>query len=460
MLDKEIIMPRKTSRTTKSLIVLSFVLLVSIVGFNIYQNLVNTPKKVFIDAINSLANDYKHFNKIESINYNFFNDDFTYDGVIDINFESSLLDSLKLEQKYQNLLENINFLNRLKINYKLQKSDKEVLLELNGNVSDNTLDFLYYMDGLDHYIKLTNYSEDYIKISKIIDNIKNNFIYIEDSDYLIDFIKNSFINNLSDEYFKTIKDEITINNEKLSVNKNILTLDHKNLTTILNKLILDLKNDEKAFNLLVELIPNFEEFNIEIEDNKDNDVVIYFNTYTDNNKLIKYDLEIDNIAELTGLSINNIVISFFKNSDVIEIMLDNKKVASIKLYEEEEGYRIELYLNDSKVLTLNVNYEKTNKQLSINSGFLTGNSFNLVLSEILDENILEDYDKLENKLLFNFTLLGFNMLELELKSVSNVYDKANIDISISKFQDLDSLNDLDFEKIKDVFSNFIKLEES
>lgn len=450
----------KASRTTKCLIVLSFMLLVSIIGFNIYQNLVNTPKKIFIDAINSLANDYKDFNRLENINYDFLNDSFTYDGTVDINFVSPLLDSLKLEEEYQNLLENIDFLNKLEINYKFQKDEQELLLELNGKVNDKNLDLLYYMDGIDHYIKLANYSDNYIKISKIIDDIKNNLFYIEDSDYLIDLIKHSLINNLSDNYFKKTKDEIIINNEKVSVNKNILTLDRKNLTTILNKLILDLKNDEKALNLLVEVIPNFEEFNIEIEDNKDNDIVVYFNTYTDNNKLIKYDLEIDNIAGFTGLSINNIIISFFKNSNVIDIMLDNKKFASIKFYDEEEGYRMELYLNDSKILTLNVRNKKSDKQFSINSGFLTGNNFNLVLSEILDENILEDYDKLENKLLFDFNFLGFNMLKLELKSIANVYDNAEVDISISESEDLNNLNEVDFEKIKDIFLSFINPKES
>ncbi len=453
-------MTKKTSRTTKCLIVLSFMLLVSIVGFNIYQNLVNTPKKIFFDAINSLANDYKDFNKIENINYDFLNNNFTYDGTVDINFVSPLLDSLKLEKRYQELLENIDFLNKLEISYKLQNDEQELLLELNGKVNDKTLDLLYYMDGIDYYIKLTNYSDNYIKISKIIDDIKNNFIYIEDNDYLIDVIKNSLIKNLSDEYFKTTKAEIIINNEKVTVNKNILTLNRKNITTILNKLILDLKNDEEAFNLLVELIPDFEEFNIEIQNNKDNDIVVYFNTYTDNNKLVKYDLEIDNIAESTGLSINNIMISFFKNSNVIDILLDNKKFASIKFYDEEDGYRMELYLNDSKILTFKVSNKKNDKQFSINSGFLTGNSFNLVLSEILDENILEDYDKLEDRILFDFNFLGFNMLKLELKSISNVYDNADIDISILESQDLDSLDEVDFEKIKDIFLNFINLKES
>ena len=223
------------------------------------------------------------------------------------------------------------------------------------------------MDGIDHYIKLMDYSDNYIKISKMIENIKGNFIYIEDNDYLFDFIKNSFINNLANEYFKTVKDEIVINNEKISVSKNILTLDRKNITTILNKVISDLKNDDKAFNILLEIFPDFENFDITIEDNIEDDIVIYFNTYTDNNKLIKYDLEINNISKFMELPIDNIVISFFKNSNIIEIMIDNKKTASIKFYDEEEGYRMEVYLNDSKILTLFVSDKSTNKQVEINS---------------------------------------------------------------------------------------------
>ena len=75
---------------TKSIIALSFVLLFSIVGYNIYQNIVNTPKKIFIEAINSLTNDYSYFNGFENDNYEFLNNDFAYKGQIDINFDSIL----------------------------------------------------------------------------------------------------------------------------------------------------------------------------------------------------------------------------------------------------------------------------------------------------------------------------------------------------------------------------------
>lgn len=449
----------KTSKTTKFIIALSFVLLVSFVGFNIYQNLVNTPKKIFIDAINSLANDYKYFDNVKDINYNFLNDNFTYDGTIDTNIESSLLNSLELETKYENIINSINFLNEFKINYKLQKNDQDLLLDLNGQYKNKNLFFTYYNNNSDYYIKLSNYSDSYIKINDIIEKVKNNFIYLDDPDYLVNFIKNSFINNLSDDYFKTKKEEININDEKVNVNKNVLTLDRKNITTILNMIISDLKNDKKATNMLIDLFPNFETLDIEIVDNKDNDIAIYFNTYTENNKLIKYELEITNINYL-GLDINNVTISFIKNSNIINIIFDDKEVASMHLYDEDNGCNIEFYLNDSKLLTIDVSNEETSKQLSINSGFLFNNNFNFVLSEILDKNILEDYDKIEDKLLFNFNLLGFNLLKLEITNQSNIYDKENIQIDILDYKNLEELNNEDIDKIKNILDDFFRLQES
>ena len=449
----------KTSKMTKCIIALSFMLLVSFVGFNIYQNLVNTPKKIFIDAINSLANDYKYFDNVQNINHSFLNDNFTYDGTIDINIVSSLLDSLKLDNDYQDILKKIDFLNHLKFNYKLQKNEQDLLLDINSIYKDKNLSFTYYITNLDHYIKLSNYSDTYIKINEVIEKIKNSFIYIEDTDYLINFIKNSFINNLSDDYFKTKKEEITINNEKVIVNKNILTLDRKNLTDILNKIIVDLKNDDKATEMLIDLIPNFKDLDIEITDNQDNDIVVYFNTYTENNKLIKYELEIANLNYF-NLGCDNVIISFSKNSNIIDIIVDGKKVASLHLYEKDNGCNIEFYLNDSKLLTLDVNNEETTKQLSINFGFLVNNNFNIVLSEVLDKNVLEDYDKIEGKLLFDFNILGFNMLRLEMINKSQIYDNSNIKVDMFETKNLNELNNEDIEKIKNIIIDFFKLQES
>lgn len=447
----------KTSKMKKCIITFSFALLVSFIGFNVYQKVVNTPKKIFIDAINSLSTDYKYFDNIQNINYSFPYNNFTYDGVIDINIVSSLLESLKVDNDYQDILKIIDYLNQLQFNYKLQKNDQELLLDINSVYKDKNLSFTYYVNNLDHYIKLNNYDETYIKINELVEKIKNNFIYIEDTNYLFDFIKNSFIKNLSDDYFKTKKEEINLNGKKISVNKNILTLDYQNMNTILSAIVSDLKNDDKASGMLTNIIPNLDNFNIEIID--DRDAVIYFNTYTDNNKLIKYELEVDNIDYL-NLGFNNLTISFPKNSNIIEIMVDNNKFVSLHLNEKENGCNIEFYLNDSKLLTLDVSNEETTKQLLINFGFLANNNFNIILSEVLDKNILEDYDRIEDQLLFDFNILGFNILKLEMTNKSQIYDNSYIKMDIFETKNINELSNDDLEKLKEIFKDFITLSES
>lgn len=440
---------------TKCLIFLSFIVLASLVVLNIYQNLINTPKKLFIDAINSLSSTHQHFNKLGSVDYSFISDDFSYDGKFDINLTSSLFNYLELNEEYHNILEILNAINNLEISYNLVKQDDELLFHIDSTLKNKNLGLSYYKDSNNHYIKINDYSEHYIKINDMIDILKNKFIYIDDKEYLIDFVLNSVANNLLDEYFNLTKEEIQINDEKVKVNKNRLTLDRKNITTILNKIILDIKKDEKAFNILIKFYPNFDNFNVSVLDNMENDIVTYFDTYTYNNDLIKCELEFDNINGFSNFDVNNINISFLKNDDILEIFIDKNKIANVNFYNKIDGYQADLYVNESKLLTINTSNTETTRLISLTSGIPLNNSFNLTLSEIIDQNILEDYDKLENKLFIDFNIFGFNLLKLEIKNMASIYDAENVDISIQKFINISDLSNQDFEKMKSIFLNFI-----
>lgn len=452
-------MLKKTNKTAKCLLFLGFMILVSIISVNIYQNLINTPKKIFIDAINSLTNDYQYFNKLENANYSFVASDFTYKGTISINMKSSILDYWKLTKESVDLSKYMKFLNNLDISYNIQKNDNSLLFLISNKLNNKTLDFSYYVNNNDHYIKMDNYSDKYVKINELVTDFKNNLIYLEDKDYLIEFIIKSLINNLSDEYFTTVKEEIEINHQNLNVNKNILTLDRKNVTTILNSVILDIKNDEKAYKMCLELYPNFNNVNIEVSDNIENDAVIYFNTYTDNNKLVKYELEFDNISEFLNLNVDNFVISFSKDDSTIEFFINKRKIANINFYNKDDGFKVDLYVNDSKLLMFDFDNNETMKVMSITSGILENNSFKLILSEIYDENILEEYDRLENKLLFDLSLFGFDILSLEMINVSDVYDNENINVPIDEFINISDLYFEDYDKIKSLLFDFITIEE-
>lgn len=452
-------MTKKSNRTTNCLVFLSLMVLTLVVGISFYQKISNTPKKYFIEAITSLKNDYKYIYNDQNSNYEFVNNDFTYDGNLSFNIEPNFLEFIKLKNT-QNILSNIDFLNNIEIDYTLLKKESQILFNINNKHKENNLNFSYYFFDNNHYFKLEQFSDEYFKINNIFDFITDKVIYIEEADYLINFMVKSFANNLDDNYFSKVKEQIVINNEILTVDKNVLTLDRKNTTEILNNILSDLKEDDKATKIIKKYYPEFENLNIEISDNLDNDIVLYFNTYISNNNLIKYEFEINNINKILDIMIKDITVSFIKDSKDIEISIDKKRVAYIDTEKVENGYNLGVSINDNKIGNISASNLETEKKISINTETLPNNNFSLTLSEIFDKNVLEDYDKIENKLLIDYRLLGFNLLKLEILNISNIYDYANIEVSFENFNDISNLKEENFKQIIDIIKDFVLLQEN
>ena len=450
-------MKNKTSRMTKCFMFLSIFILIAIVGFNFYQKIYNTPKKFFIEAITSLKNDYQDIYNIKNTNYEFLKNDFTYKGNLNINIEPKILDIINLNNAQKNIMDKIDYLNDLKIEYILSKNDDEILLELNNQYEDNNLNISYYINDNKHYFKLNQFSDYYIQINNLFDIFKNKVLYIDDQKYLINLILHSFISNLKDKYFNTTNETIILNNEEINTKKNILILDSKNITEILNNLIIDLKEDEKAKEIIKNIYSNFDELKINLINDLTNEITIYFNTYTYNNKLIKYEIEFTGVDSILDLNINNLTISFIKDNNIIELYADKKRIAHVTFNNNDDIKNAEIYINDSKVTEVVTSNSNNKKDLSIKIGLLSNNNFNFNLSEIFDENILEEYDKLEDKLLLDCNFIGIPLLKSEITNTAQIYDKSNINLSIDEPKNISDLNKNDYEKILYIIKNFIKI---
>ena len=70
-----------------------------------------------------------------------------------------------------------------------------------------------------------------------------------------------------------------------------------------------------------------------------------------------------------------------------------------------------------------------------------------------------DYDKLDNELNFDFNIFGLNMLNIDIKNSVNIYDFADIESHIEDDKVLDITN-IDFNELKQIFNDFIKIEEN
>ena len=443
---------KKNNKTVKFFAFLCFMFLVSIIGLKVYEKIENNPKKMFLEAINNLNNKYQNFNKITSDNL--FKNNITLDGNIDIMIKSPILNYLKIGDYNKNLKDITNFLNNLEINYNLQKNDNEFLFNLESIFKNKELSLNYYIKNNNHYIKFDNYSDSYIQINDIINKIQNKLLYI-DNDYLFEFFINNIANNIKDEYFISSKEEITLNDKKVNVTKNTLVLDRKNVTTILNNMLSSAKEDEQTFKILNEYINDFENFNIDISDNLEDDIVLYFNTYS-NNKLIKYELEVDNISKVFNIDINKFVITFLDSE--IDFYVDDEKIANINYYNVDNKSISDIYVANSKILTVEFNNDEKGKSLILSSSNFNSNNFKLVLSQIMDKNET-DYDKLDNELNFDFNIFGLNMLNIDIKNSVNIYDFVDIESYIEDDKVLDITN-IDFNKVKEILYDFIKIEEN
>lgn len=443
---------KKNNKTVKFFAFLCFMFLVSIICLKVYEKIENNPKKMFLEAINNLNNKYQNFNKITSDNL--FKNNITLNGNIDIVIKSPILNYLKIGDYNKNLKDITNFLNNLEINYNLQKNDNEFLFNLESIFKNKELSLNYYIKNNNHYIKFDNYSDSYIQINDIINKIQNKLLYI-DNDYLFEFFINNIASNIKDEYFISSKEEITLNDKKVNVTKNTLVLDRKNVTTILNNILSSAKEDEQIFKILNEYINDFENFNIDISDNLEDDIVLYFNTYS-NNKLIKYELEVDNISKVLNVDINKFVITF--QDSEIDFYVDDEKIANINYYNVDNKLISDIYVANSKILTTEFNNDEKGKSLILSSSNFNSNNFKLVLSQIMDKNET-DYDKLDNELNFDFNIFGLNMLNIDIKNSVNIYDFADIESYIEDDKVLDITN-IDFNKVKEILYDFIKIEEN
>lgn len=448
-------MKTRTSKTTKCLIFFSFLILISIVGITIYHKILYTPQRFFIEAINSLKNDYKYVYNDNGSNYKFVSNDFTYNGTLDINIQANLLKFLKNESNIKNISNIINLLNDMNLNYSFSKNNKKILFEINSRNLNDELNFVYYKDNNNHYLKMKEFDNSFIKINNLVEKLNNNIIYINENEYLIKFIIDSFIKNLDNNYFSKTNELINYNNQQINSIKNILTLDRKNINELLNNIIYDIKNDKEANQLITSIYPKFNDLDLKIDSILNNDIVLYFNTYTINNELIKYDIELADIKKNTNnFDIDNLKISFLKKENIIEIIINEEKIISINLEKTENGYHIKFYVNDSNIIELNVNNLDEEKTIEINSGVLNNNTFNLKLSEIFDKNVLEEYDKIENKLLFNINLFDYSLIDLDIKNSAEIYDSSKIEINLNNIIEFNDLSKSDFNKIKETINGF------
>lgn len=238
---RESVAPKK-KKNVKLIVALIVVVLVAGL-FGVYKFVINSPKNVFLRAIN---NELKQWDGMFDSTVS------TEDTVITnstLNFDITVQEGMLTEDQLA-LLNEINALNLI---MDTQYDPKNKQLGYNMSLNHNTSDlfsFGLYGKTNSFYVDLKNYFDKYIEIpvedyETLFEN-KNT----EDVEYVLTFMKDSFLNNLENKDFKETKETISIGNKDIKTNKITYVFTEESTMKLVAKMMEDMKNNDKFIEAL------------------------------------------------------------------------------------------------------------------------------------------------------------------------------------------------------------------
>lgn len=277
------------------LFILSFTLF--FIGIGIYLEEVSRPKNIFSIGIHTLKN------KFDNYFYNDFIEKYTlnnFDITSNINFDltSEYYQNRIYDIEFQKKYNFINNLNKTKTDVTLKQNKKDNILYFGINQTlenEKLLNYKYYITNSTQYYSIENITSDYINNGNgnYFESLNTNDTIKQNIDYLYNFITESFINNLQDEYFKTSIKVTNINSKNIETSQISIRINNSLLRKILNAVIKDLKKDKKANKILSSIYNNFNDYqaysDFKILDVKESYTINIYTTKTFH-KPLKYEI--------------------------------------------------------------------------------------------------------------------------------------------------------------------------
>ena len=388
----------------------AFLLIVTLMYFN-------SPRRKFISNFTKFYNELVEKNSSNKMNNILKND------IVGINGKTSI--SLDIDEKLleedQEMLNIVKKLGKIDLNYnyKENKKDKKSSLSFDSKISNE--DFIKLEAAMKDnkiYFNLKNlidkyYYTDYEFISLL--DVTN----MEDTEYVLDIIKDVIVEKVTSDYFKSEKTTIKINNKDEKVEKISLEINYNLIKDILTTVIDELKNDEKAMNILVEynkmekeeIIKQFDEAKESLNTSSSDEKCIY-NMYVKGSKTLRHEFVVD---------ITSIEYTTYDNVDEIKV-LDNS-VEQLSITFKHENDKTVINGNISSLLTLSGSYSNGKLDLSLNVMGTEMAKLNVTTTENVNS------DKIDTT--FNATLVisenETEMLNININSKNTVSKETAID---------------------------------
>lgn len=317
------------------------VLIVACILLGLYRYIWNSPKNVFLKAMNdgykSMENSFEDLMNV-NLDENRSTAMYTYDYDFDIKTKDEYATT-----EIKEMLDEINKLNmKMQAGVDFNKKEMSFLFQTNYDKS-SMLEFSLFGTNSQLYLELKDLFDKYIKIpvedyDELFEQNSDNML--EESKYFASALKDAFLDNLSKDDFVSTKEKLTIDDKNINTTKISYVLTEKKMLEIEKLIIEDLLEDTKFIKVTstltsaeeadvkTSLEDMLEEIEESIEYIVETDEKIELNVYTTgiSNTVLRYEIVIDSPDSKSGLSYT-----------------DYKGVKSIALSSEEE-----------EVLTINI----------------------------------------------------------------------------------------------------------
>jgi len=376
--------------------------------------------------------------------------------------------SFKAESKDYNFQEIFNEINKFSADYKLEKRDASLYLDVDvKNSGNNFIDFQIlaennkiFLYGEKIFSKAVefDFKTDYL--------LKDSYVTIDDYLYLYEFIIERTIRNLEKDDFVSNKTTITLNGEEKNVTATTLVLNQDIVHRLANSVLDDLKAEERANTILNKIFDDFSSFKFD-KDDFSSDTTYKYSVYTTGllSTVVGIDLTIIEDYSWSQWRVENgtaevITTIEYRDEDLSTFYIESEDESfKVTLETNHNFYELKVYDSDnSEMLNITLKCEGT-EQLNLDVNY---NAFGLKLSmsyEVKLSNVVDGKEyKVSNlfKIDFNFEDVDATItinLDMEVKDISgtNVNPKFNRNQAVK----MDGLSRADEEEISENFYRLI-----
>lgn len=438
----------------------AIVLIIFVSIFGVYKIVFDNPKNVFLNAVN------KEFKKLGGMFESSLNIKDKETTIIDssLDFDINVMEGM-LTTEQMSLLNEINALG-LKMDAQYDSKNKQFAYNMNlkYNVSD-LFNFGIYGKSNSLYVDLKNYFDKYIEIpfEEYETLFEDENADLENIEYMLNFVKESFLNNLNKKDFVESKENILIGSESIKVNKITYVFTEKKVLILTSNVLEDIKNEDKFIKVLSSMSDEdaeqlkksidetIKEINNELKDISDSDVSIEFSVYTKGimNETVQFSVATNN----SNGSKTELWYSNYKDTKRISMLADNDTIISIiNSKEKEDTYKtkvtadtLELVINSTKNSD---NWNHTYKLTESESTTSISGEFSSIVKEVVKD---KEYT---NDIKFTASL-GMEGMEdlITISFVNNSNLKLNQAVTLPNLSDSVVYSSLTEDEINKIIEN-------